>query len=376
MSIPFLDRILDNWHNQDYEGFSELLPRTNFILKTVDYELLDKMKLDIEQVQYLEPALKPIDSYPKTKEGLFQFLSDRNFKTAHPRDQIKAYKITGGDNQADIEVLKRFLNMDMEYVLQIAFGSGAIVMDILENTKAYVITHSLYRFEHSWYGKIFIDYNFPNRHVFHMGMSTETVKSSWFSTPDIKYDFILYSGSRQHMDVYNLIKECKQWSHPGTIIYLTAVVPHQGWGYGPYVAMNHLLKDGIVYFVEHIKTPGFYGDFTNGIAILKYNFDDNMTPPSDSSSPIYNKNLYKKLPLKMMKDIEIEIPLYELSYYIRNAKDKDARLPIDMVIYYLKRFIKEGVPLDKWILGDLKQLYGITVEDGKVIEGPIPASSS
>lgn len=365
MSIPFLDRIFENWHNPDYEGFSEVLPRTNHVPTTIDLEFVQKMKLDIDQIQFLEPTIKSIDSYPKNKKGLFQFLNDRNFIQGHPREQMKAYKITGGDNPPDSDVLKKYLTMDMEYILQISFNNGGMTMDLIENTKAYIVTHSSYKFEYSWYSKMFMDYNFPNRHMFHMGIDENTIKLQSFSTPQIKYDLIVYAGSRQYKDVYNIIKECKNWSHPETVIYITAVAPHRGWGHGPYVAMNKLLKDGIVYFVEHVKATGYYGDYTNGMAILKYKFDN--ASQTDPNSPIYNKPLYDRIPTKILKEIEIEIPLHEFIYYIRDAKNKGIKLQLDMVIYYLKIFIKEGVPLDEWLLKDLKQEYGLTIEDDKII---------
>ena len=371
MSIPFIDRVISNWSDPEYSGFNEVLPRTEFRLPTMDSEILEKMKLDIEQVQYLEPVLKSINTYSKNRQGLADFLSDRNFKVAHPNDKIRAYKIPGGDNPNEYETLRKFLNMDMEYILQIAFGSGSFVVEMLENTKAYVLTHSLYRFEHSWYAKMFIDYNYPNRHLFYMGNTLATIKTMEYSSPNIKVDLIHYAGSRQYQDVYDIIKDCKKWSHPDTVIIITAVVPHRAWGHGPYIGMNKLLKDGIVTFIEHVKVPGFYGEYTNGLAILKYNFDENIPPKFSSSSYLNNKKSYNTLPLNIIKEIEIEIPLHELIYHIRNSVNNDTRLNLDMVIYYVKKFIKEKIPLSDALLKDLKQYYGVTVDNGQVKSEPI-----
>lgn len=337
MSIPFLDRIFDNWKNPEYEGFMEMLPHSPSKISTFDSELVEKLKIDIEQIQYLQPNIKPLDEYEKTKKGLLKFLSDRNFKFAHPRDPIKVYKMRGVGYE-DNDYIKRYLNTDMKYILQVSFGNGTVTMDMLENTNAYIVTYSLYKYEYSWYAKMFIDYNFPNRHNFLIGMSQ--TKSMWYNIPKIKFDMIYYDGSRNYSDVYETIKDCKEYSDRNTIILLSSVVPHQGWGHGPYVAMLKLIKDDIVTFIEHIKIPGLYGDYTSGLAVLKYNFD------------IQTPNI---LPYK---DIEINIPLYEFSHYIKEP----GTLSKDTVEYYVKKLIEEGITIDDYLRKDLKDKYNINID--------------
>jgi hypothetical protein len=347
MSIPFLDRFLTNWENPNYEGFYEVLPHFISKIPNVDTEILYKIKSDIEQVQYLQPTSKQISSYEKNLNGLFEFLSDMNFKITYPMSTIKSYKILNIELNSDI--IKKYINMDMNYILQIGFGSGAITMEFLEHTRAYIITNSIYKFEYSWYSKMFIDYNFPSRHTFIMGSSISAVQLLKYTIPKIKFDLIYYSDNRSYLDTYNIIKKYKEWSHPRTIILMNAIAPHQGWGHNSYVAMLNLIKDKIVSFVEHIKIPGYYDLYTNGLAILKYNFDDNTA----------------KLSTDILKSIEINIPSYEFSYYI-----KDGKLLKDVVLCYLKKLLKYGI--NNKLRTDLKNQYKITIDDNNnIIELPV-----
>lgn len=350
MSLELIDRFLANWEDPDYEGMTEQMTYLRHIENSIDVDINEKLVRDIEQVRYLKPSLTKMSEYPRSREGLIKFYKDHNFIPGHPKEVKQAYRMMPFPEQYELDQISKYLNDDTKYIMQIAFAEGLLALHFLENTKAYLVTFAFFKYEYGFYGKMFLENMYPGRHILNFGIPKLTIPSfSLGKEPHIKFDVICYGGSRRYYDVYNILLDCRQYAHEDTTIILLYVCPHLGLGTGPYIGMLKLLQDGIVNFVEHVKTPGPYGEYTNGFAVLKYNM---------KSQNISTQNT-NKLPTKVYKSIEINIPLYEFTNFIIDNHKKEIKIEPDLIKLYIKKLNNAGIELDDYLKKYILDNYGI-----------------
>lgn len=343
MSLELIDRFLESWEDPNYEGMIEQMSYLKHVTWSLDTDINEKLVKDIEQVRFLRPSLLKMSEYPRNKEGLLKFYNDHNFVQGNPRYIKHAYAMNPFPEQEELDSINKYLTDKTKYIMQIGFGEGLLSLNFLENSKAYLVTFAYFRQEYGFYGKMFLESLFPGRHMLIMGIPQLTIPSfSFDKEPHVKFDMISYAGSRRYNEVYNTILYCRKYAHENTIINLGFVCPHLGHGVGIYVGMNKLIKDGIVEFIEHVKIPGFYGDYSNGIAFLKYKMDE--------SEPT-------KLNPKIYKSIEINIPLYEFTNYIIDNHRKSVELDVNIIKAYIIKLNKAGIELDDYLKKYLKENY-------------------
>lgn len=349
MSLEYIDRILASWEDPEYEGIIEQLTFHKYIESSLDTDINKKLIKDVEQIRFLRPSVLKMSEYSKDKKGLIEFYKDHNFVQTHPRNVVNAYRMMSFPDQAELDAINKYIREDTKFIMEVGFGEGLRALNFLENSNANLITFSDFKQEYSFYGKMFLENMYSNRHIIIFGLTKNSIPNfSLDKEPHIKFDLIHYSNSRKYYEIYEEILNCVKYTSEKTILIIDNVCPHIPAGTGPYVAMNKLIKDGVVSFVEHIKIPGAYGDYSSGIAILKFNkYSENDTTG--------------KLPLDVYKSIEIKLPLYEFTNYLIDNFKNDHHIDVDVIKLYLNRLTKAGVELDDVIKKYLKEYYEIEV---------------
>lgn len=320
MSLELIDHILESWKDPNYEGIT-----TNFTFNISNDNLNEKIIKNIEQIRYLKPNTNKLNEYSKDKQGLIQFYKDHNFIYASSKKIHKAYNMLPFPSQYELDQINKYLTKDIKFIMQIGFEEGLRSLNFLENSKAYLIIFSDFKQEYSYYGRYFIEEIYPLRHTTILGLTKNSISNfSLDKEPHIKFDLIYCGDNKKYYEMYEDIFNCVKYTHDNTILILSNVCPHISMD--SYAVMNRLIKEGIISLVEHIKIPGKLGDYTRGIAILKFNKTGNIMDTS------------------VYKNIEIKIPLYELSNYIDDHIND--LLDIDLINAYVDKITKAGIKLD------------------------------
>jgi hypothetical protein len=320
MSLELIDQILESWKDPNYEGITN-----NFTFNIVNDNLNEKIIKDIEQIRYLKPNTNKLNEYSKDKQGLIQFYKDHNFIYASSKKIHKAYNMLPFPSQYELDQINKYLTKDIKFIMQIGFEEGLRSLNFLENSKAHLIIFSDFKQEYSYYGRYFIEEIYPLRHTTILGLTKNSISNfSLDKEPHIKFDLIYCGDNKKYYEMYEDIFNCVKYTHDNTILILSNVCPHISMD--SYAVMNRLIKEGIISLVEHIKIPGKLGDYTRGIAILKFNKTENI------------------MDISVYKNIEIKIPLYELSNYIDDHIND--LLDIDLINAYVDKITKAGIKLD------------------------------
>lgn len=311
--MEIIDQLLNDWNSSDYKG---LLTVYNNKFSDQSYEsiIAYKTSIDLRQIKNLKNPKFYFDNYPPTIDGLRTFLNDFNFYESKKMDKdINFYRVEGGMYNTYVESYNRFVKSDMKYIMEIGFNAGLSAINFLENTNAVVVSFDIMLHDYCWYAKMFIDNKFPGRHILISGDSIVNVKT-YANLSNIKFDLIFVDGYHSVNNAYNDLINSKQLANQNSIVILDNVSPHTSWGLGPYIAMNKLIIEGEIIFIDHVELGKNYND---GFSVLKYNFDNNIISYPD---------------LEIYKKIERYIPVYILSFYIENNK-----LNKNLIIDYIKK---------------------------------------
>lgn len=346
MSLELIDRILESWEDPEYEGIIEQLTFHKYIESSLDTDINKKMIKDIEQIRFLKPSILKMSEYSKDKKGLIEFYKDHNFIQAHPREVINAYRMMPFPEQDELDKINRYIYPDVKFIMQVGFGEGLRSLNFLENSNAKLVIFSDFKQDYSFYGRHFLDELYRDRHCIIFGLTKQSIPNfSLDKEPHIKFDVIHYNNSRKYYEIYEEILSCVKYTDEDTILMLDGVCPHIPSGTGPYVAMNKLIREGVLRFVDHIKVNSLADDYINGIAILKFN----------KNNPDYPR----RLPPNEYKSIELKMPLYEFTNFIIDNYRNDEPVEKELVELYLQRLIKAGVEIDNTLKNYLIDHYSI-----------------
>lgn len=353
MSLELIDRILESWEDPNYEGITEQLAFNKFRETNLDIDINKKMIKDIEQVRFLKPSIVKMSEYSRDKTGLMQFYKDHNFMQAPTKEIIKAYRMMSFPSQYELDRINRYLNNETKLIMQVGFGEGLRSINFLENSNANLVIFSDFKQEYSFYGRHFLEEMYPLRQVVIFGLTKSAIPNfSLDQKAHVKFDIIHYANSRKYYEIYEEILSCSKYTTENTLLILDGVCPHIPAGTGPYVAMNKLIKEGILTFVEHIKLPSGLDDsdgrkYNAGMAVLKFTNRNNDNPGN-------------KLDTKIYKEIEINMPLQELTNFIVDNYENENPVGSESIQLYVDKLIKAGVELDDTIKKYLKEYYSLS----------------
>ena len=346
MSLEIVDRVLRNWKDPKYTGFNETLSNFNNIEPPADKGMVYRTQLSLDDCRFLKPNKNVIEEYETSMEGLRSFYRDHNIiEVKHDRIKINAYKMRYPQFTITYDEILKYMTSDTKYILDISYRNKFMALHCLINSNAYVISADNLYHEYNWYGKNFIDAKFPGRNL--------TISNYLFDTdqnkllvkmhPDLKLDIIYLHMSKNEDVVYKIITMHRRFADENTIIILDSVCPHQGWGIGPYIAMNKLIQEGVLLFMKH--TPTDFDYMLNGLAVLKYNFD-----------PTYKQ----KLTLQNYIDMEINIPLMEFTnFIITDSTRSETQVTENMILLYKNKFAEYDIAFDDYLKKILKEKHNI-----------------
>lgn len=296
-----LIKFFKGWNDNGYSGMKNTVNKPR---NTNENLISYKTSIDVTQSSTLNNVKNlDLENYEPNVKGIVSFLKDFNFIESKKFSFIHPtfYRIEGSSGEHLIthnKILQDFKE-EPKYIMEIGFNSGVSAINFLNSTKnTIVVSFDIMLHNYCWYSKMFIDNKYPGRHILIAGDSTIQVK---IIAPllGFKFDLIFIDGDHNYNSAYKDIINCKEVAHKNTMVILDNVAPHTGCGIGPYLAMNHAIKDGIIVFKQHYEIK----DYTDGFAILEYNFDKKAES---------NKIDYIK--------IERLIPVYTLTSILDSAK--------------------------------------------------------
>lgn len=330
MSLDLIDSLISNWKNPDYTGlechYNQLDSRATL--------MQNKTCKDIEEMEYIKPNYVNLSSYEANASGLLSFYQDYNFT----KNGKFSYHLQ--DDRVDAETLSKYLRLNIKNVLDIGFNTGLISTILLSEIDAEITSIDYLQNIYSWYAKAFIDEKFPLRHTLLTGLTGEVINLIDFGQPiPFKYDLVIINENI----IYDTVIKIKEYSHENTTIIFNKICPHYSYGLQPYLLMKKLISDGVLIFEEHTKINK---DYINGIAVLKYNFDN---------SPSKNK-----LSNKICKEIESNIPLKELREFVLNRQE-DQFADNSIIKTYIHKLMAEGLRIDKELIKLIKEKFNINI---------------
>jgi len=339
MSLQVIDSLLNDWKNPNYIGLEikDYPPVINIELKR-NKLMKNKTRKDMEQMKYIKPNPYVITHYKDPINNLYDFHRDYNFA------KVGKYKYRIIDDYINTELFDKYIKKNIKNMLEIGFNTGEISGFLLHRLPHIEVTSIEYNENlYSWYAKAFIDELFPTRHIMLTGLPHEVINSIHFGQPILfKYDLVIINTNCPNL--YNIITKIKEYSHENTIVIINKVCPHTSYGLYPYMVMKKLIHNNILNFIEHNKTDKH---FTNGIAILKYNFGD-------------IKSEQNNLKLSIYKEIESGIPLSELRKFIQERQE-DQFADNFMIKTYIQKLMAEGIRIDKELIKLIKEKFNINI---------------
>lgn len=203
-------------------------------------------------------------------------------------------------HQSIINLYKKNTGKDPKYVAEIGFNAGVSASFYL--SKGYDVTSFDLGFHsYCFYAKLWIDKKYPNKHTLINGSSFRSIPTYWgFS--DRKFDIIFIDGDHTFFGAYWDIINCKNISHPDTLVILDNVVPHRGVGEGVYRAMLRALDDRYISYIGNKEIYQYGEEYHDGSALIKYNFDDDNYTTNEVD----------------FKDIEKKVLSYAISNLLKN----------------------------------------------------------
>lgn len=312
MYLELINKLLNDWDDPNYKGLDAHIYEPD--IKDITNNKIIK---DIEELRYTKPNSKHIDNYKENE--LQKYYDDYNFSQ-------NGYTI---DNVPKIptDIIMDIITANTQYILEIGFDSGFITSLFLQNSDAHITSIGFMNRLYTWYGKLFIDYLYKNKHTFIMSTINNIVP---LGRSIIKYDVIWIEGT--YPKLYDTLLRLRDYSNPNTTIIVNSICPHIKLY--PYVTLVKLMKDNIISIEKHIKVGKNY---SNGLAIIKYNGTTN---------------------LDIIKSIESNIPLEEFRNYILYKID-DAGYSVSTIKHYLLLLNSANINIDKGLLKILKEKFNI-----------------
>lgn len=357
MSLDLIDRLLDNWKNPNYTGFSEMIASFYFRPKEINNMKSYKILIDTENIKYITINKNDMEIYGDTEEELLKYYGDYNMKTFWDKrdDNSKVFNLRHTTDYPILhDIMQKYVDPNSEYILNLGFLSGFIATYLLSISKAYVISIDKMFYDNHFYGKNFVDAKFPGRHSLLVGspMYLEEYMDNNYS--DVKFRFIYIDKSRSKDHAYRYLKLYKKYADENTIILLFATTPHQTWGIYVYHSMIKAIAEGIVTLVEHLPIDKIY---YASIAILRYNFKEDYV---------------QRIPSKKFVQMEYKILFKEFnSFLTKEAENQTGQITDTFIKKYQKRFQKYGLDFPEDTLKILKEKFNITIESST----PPPTSS-
>lgn len=344
MSLELIDIIFLDWENPEYEGLHYDPNNINVVKYKIEDYVNEKIVKDIEQTRFIKTTRKTISEFGNDIGDLIEYYKEYNMIIGGNKDLMYVYKIESSLMVDEIAIINKYLNKNMNNILQIGFGAGIQAIDFLNKTNAEVLSFDLYDKVYSFYGNRFVEEKFPNRHYLIVGPYDMMVSTLLLGKRNrIYFDLIWFDENKDFFKMYNALIALRMYADSNTILLLNNICPHLESGLEIYMVMNRLIYENVLIFVKHFKTNQ---EYTNGIAVLKFNFSDNKTPT--------------KLTNKQYKDMEINIPLKEFKYYLTNNKD-DSHFDKQIIQTYIKKFKQQNIILDDETIKYLKNIFGIVL---------------
>lgn len=351
MSLEFVDRILRNWEDPEYQGLSEKIKTGIYIKDNTEYRLQMHVELAAENCRFLKPSIKKIKEYPRTKEGLISFYADHNILPAkHDKIKINAHKMRYPVRDDLLDEVNKYINDNTKNILEIGFKGGFNSLNFLNKADVKITCFDDAYYEYEWYGKNFIDYHYPQKHLLIVGKTNRNLQM-YRVYNNLKADIIVINHHVQYTTVYKYIVNCKMYSTDNTVIVINGVAPHTGWGMGIYMAVNKLILEGFIILTDYkiIDSEGFHTAYIT----FKYNFDT-----KNKLDSVFDN----KLPLEVYKELERKVPLVEFTtFVIEDYNNKTNRVNKDLVKIYKKKFAKFNIEFDDYLIEFLEKNYNISI---------------
>jgi predicted O-methyltransferase YrrM len=348
--LIYIDKILREWTTNNYKGIR--IPANNkYVDNPIEEILVYKTHIDSKSSSLLIPNRTKVSTYTPDSDGLREFLRDYNFKESKTLNMKNPsfFRIEGSSTYQHLLEHIKLINESTEYIMEIGFNAGISAINFLKNSNARVVSFDIGLHSYCWYAKMFIDNKYPGRHTLIIGDSLITIPAYNLHERN-KFDIIFIDGYHSVNYAKNDILNCRHLADENTTLILDNVSPHNNSGVGPYIAMNMLMEEGEISFIKHIEINP---DYSDGFAILKYNFI---------------KPIPQILTVEEYKHIERKVPIYLLSEYINENKhtskynnkfskrvDNNEKL-IKIVEEYLELFKDAGLDPDRWLLSEYKSL--------------------
>lgn len=163
-------------------------------------------------------------------------------------------------------------------IVEIGFNAGHSALKFLAmNPNATMISFDLMQHKYSFFGKLYVDAAYPNRHMLIAGSSHSTVIQFHKQFPKYKADLIFIDGDHSFKGALNDIQNMKKLATNNTMIVIDDIVPHKSYGKYVYLAMKKAVEKKIITFIEHVK----FADYNDAaVAICKFNFTNIEVPIS------------------------------------------------------------------------------------------------
>ena len=180
--------------------------------------------------------------------------------------------------------------------------SSLIFLNEIKNREGnFMVSFDILQHNHVYYSKLFVDINFPDKHILIGGDSSKTVPTFNHFYPTTKFDLIFVNGDHTERGAYQDIINMKNYAHRDTFLIIDNVAPHCTFGKGVFKAWKRALEENIITHVEHIEID----DFRDGFAFCRYNFDN--SDPREDVVIVDDLNNSEKLLRKRNRDEEDEI---------------------------------------------------------------------
>jgi len=217
-------------------------------------------------------------------------------------------------HQKIINLFKKNTGRDPEHIAEIGFNAG--VSSSFYLSKGFdVVSFDLGFHSYCFYAKLWIDKKYPNKHTLINGSSFRSIPT-FTKLSDVKFDIIFIDGDHTFFGAYWDIINCKNISHPDTLIILDNVVPHRGVGEGVYRAMLRALDDRYISYLGNAEIYQYGEEYHDGSALIKYNFDDDEYSTDEVDFKDIEKKVLSYTICRIINDVSISREEFKEIYKI------------------------------------------------------------
>jgi predicted O-methyltransferase YrrM len=164
----------------------------------------------------------------------------------------------GDNNQQGNDIISILKTINPKNILEIGFNAGHSSEIFLKYSNAYVHSFDIGDHFHEYlkYGKLFINYKYPNRHTLIFGDSTTTIPdfSNNKNINNIKFDIIFIDGGHEYEIAYKDLINCRDLAHEKTIVIMDDIISSDeyfNYTVGPKKAWNQLISDNLLKEIKH-----------------------------------------------------------------------------------------------------------------------------